>query len=148
MGERNRQDKARKAAQAKWAKTKKKPPVQRTQVKAQVEHLVALWNNTVRRLPKVKSTTPQLISHCATRLQKHDEAEIEKAFRLLDQSDIAQTWGSLHWIVKSEDNLTKTLEGNYDNSRGQMRLATVPTRRKESEPRPFKEVIEQQEDRS
>ena len=50
--------------------------------------------------------------------------------------------------MKSEDNLTKTLEGNYDNSRGQMRLATVPTRRKESEPRPFKEVIEQQEDRS
>jgi hypothetical protein len=85
----------------------------------QAQALVDSWNATVSRLPKVEKLTPQRIAHACARLKEHSPEELAALFKRLDDSDLAaKGWGSFDWITRSEDNLTKLREGNYDNHRG------------------------------
>ena len=92
----------------------------------QAQALVDLWNATVKRLPKVGKLTAQRISHACARLKEHSPEELTALFKKLDDSDLAQKWGSFDWLMKSEDNLTKLREGHYDNHRGTSNGAARP----------------------
>jgi hypothetical protein len=80
--------------------------------------LVDSWNVTVRRLPKVEKLNAQRIAHVCARLKEHSPEEMVALFKRLDDSDLAQKWGSFDWVTKSEFNLSKLSEGQYDNRRG------------------------------
>ena len=93
----------------------------------QAQALVDSWNATVKRLPKVEKLTAQRIAHACARLKEHTREELGTLFKRLDDSDLAaKGWGSFDWITKSEDNLTKLREGNYDNHRGTNGAAARP----------------------
>ncbi len=93
----------------------------------QAQALVDSWNAIVKRLPKVEKLTAQRIAHSCARLKDHTPEELGALFKRLDDSDLAaKGWGSFDWITKSEDNLTKLREGNYDNHRGANGSAARP----------------------
>ena len=84
----------------------------------QAQALVDSWNATVTRLPKVEKLNAQRIAHVCARLKEHSPEEMVALFKRLDDSDLAQKWGSFDWVTKSEFNLSKLSEGQYDNHRG------------------------------
>ena len=95
------------------------------------EELVELWNGSVTRLPKVRELTDQRRRWAKARARAERTGEWWRAvFERLDASDFAAGggWAGLDWLLKSEENVAKVLEGKYDNRED--RSKETPTDRK------------------
>ena len=85
-----------------------------------VRSVVADYNDTCVSLPHVKEITPARRKTIKARLRQHSPDELHSAFVKVEASDFLKGSGknsfraSFDWIMK-DANLTKILEGNYDN---------------------------------
>ena len=75
------------------------------------------FNLTCTSFPKVSTLSDTRKKHLKARLALHSEDELHTAFWKIEQSDFAKNggWCGFDWLIKSENNLIKVLEGNYDN---------------------------------
>lgn len=81
------------------------------------QRIVDAYNDTCQSLPQVQKLTDERKRKIKARLAKYSEADLQTAFDKINKSDFARSanWCSFDWIVKSDGNLAKILEGNYDN---------------------------------
>lgn len=79
--------------------------------------IVEDFNSTCTSFPKVSTLSDTRKKHLKARLALHSEDELHTAFWKIEQSDFAKNggWCGFDWLIKSENNLIKVLEGNYDN---------------------------------
>ena len=88
--------------------------------------VVDIYNEECPSLPKCTKLSPTREKHIKARLKDHSIDELRLAFQKAEASDFCtgrdgkadKKWCSLTWMMKSEDNLLKVLEGNYDNRDG------------------------------
>lgn len=91
--------------------------------KSDAEEVVAMYNEECVSLPKVVSISAERVKKVKTRLSKHTKDELRFAFQKAEASDFCTNrngksetqWCNFDWIMRSETNLLKLLEGNYDN---------------------------------
>lgn len=82
--------------------------------------VVDAYNDFCPSLPRCTKLTDQRKKHIKARLKNNSIDSLKQAFLKAEESDFlagrSGDWqADLNWIIKSEDNLTKILEGNYDN---------------------------------
>lgn len=92
----------------------------RQQDEGQVQEVVDIYHEECPSLPKVRSLSDTRIKHIKARLKGHTMDELRLAFQKAEASDWCTgrrgSWKcNLEWMMKSENNLLKILEGNYDN---------------------------------
>lgn len=81
-----------------------------------LEPYIAMWNLLAEhiKLPLVKTPNKKRRQKIATRL-KESGFDFLQILRKVNQcNDHTRTWINFNWIIESEDNYTKLLEGNYD----------------------------------
>ncbi len=83
--------------------------------------IVDMFNNTCISLPKVQKITITRENRIKRRLQNFDVNDLQNAFIKAEKSDFLSgrngTWkASFDWFFENDSNLTKVLEGNYDNN--------------------------------
>lgn len=90
--------------------------------KADAEEIIAMFNQECPSLPRVVAVSDERVKKVKARLAKHTKDELRLAFQKVEASDFAtgkgkgeRQWCSFDWIVRSESNLLKILEGHYDN---------------------------------
>jgi len=81
---------------------------------------IDLFNNTCLSLPKVTKLTDKRKQQIKKRLNTFSDAEILTAFEKVEKSDFCTgrsgSWqASFDWLFVNDANMTKVLEGNYDN---------------------------------
>ncbi len=88
------------------------------------EELRTAYNERRGALPEARGLTDGRKKKLRSRWVEHPDIDFWKSvFVKAGKSETMLKWASFDWIMKSEDNYTKTLEGNYDNDR---ELKTVP----------------------
>ena len=93
-----------------------------TITKKQINVFVNLYNDSTKRLPKVKMISKQRESHIKARLKNLELSEWEKVFKKMEESDFCcgvnnRGWtASFDWIISNDNNYVKVLEGRYDNN--------------------------------
>lgn len=85
------------------------------------EEVKNLFNSICKSYPKIRSITDKRKKHIKTRLSKYTLDDFKEAFNKMENSEFMKgnvtNWrASFDWIIESENNLMKTLEGNYDNN--------------------------------
>ena len=88
--------------------------------KEDYQKIIDMYHEECPSLPAVRVLTDERKKKIKARLSKHSEDEIRLAFHKAEESDFFTgrkgDWnGSFDWIMKSETNIVKILEGNYDN---------------------------------
>ena len=88
--------------------------------KEDYQKIIDMYHEECPSLPAVRVLTDERKKKIKARLSKHSEDEIRLAFQKAEASDFFTgrkgDWnGSFDWIMKSETNIVKILEGNYDN---------------------------------
>lgn len=79
------------------------------------------YNMICSRLAKVERLTDSRKKHIKARLGEHSREDLTIAFHKLNESDFAcgnndRGWeADFDWLMKNEENITKVLEGKYDN---------------------------------
>ena len=86
------------------------------------DEVMELYNEMCPSLPRARALSDARRKHIKKRLVDHNIDEITLAFQKAEASDFctgrkggASKWCNLDWMMKSENNLLKILEGNYDN---------------------------------
>lgn len=84
------------------------------------EFFVDAFNSTCTSLPKVVKLTDKRRKKIDARLKTFSEQEILSAFAIAEQSDFlsgrSSNWkASFDWIMESDNNMLKILEGNYSH---------------------------------
>jgi hypothetical protein len=100
--------------------------------KSDCQVIVDMYNEECPSLPKCTKLSPTRETHIKARLKDHSIDELRLAFQKAEASDFCtgrdgkskRKWCNLAWMMQSEDNLLKVLEGNYDN-KGSARDKTV-----------------------
>lgn len=107
-------DKKKTNAAAIEDKAKKKEAAARI-AKADTEKIVTAWNGS--GLPQVSRMTERRHKHLAARVKTFGVDKIVEAIEKVGKSDFCHQggWCTFDWLMKNDDNLTKALEGNYDN---------------------------------
>ncbi len=84
------------------------------------QKIVDAYNETCIGFPQVQKLTKERKAKIKSRLANFSEADLQRAFEKISKSDFAKgsNWCSFDWLMKSDGNLTKVLEGNYDNNPG------------------------------
>lgn len=88
--------------------------------KIDLNDVVAEFNQTVTRLPKVTALTPKRQRDIKARISEHGREAVSVCFFKTDKSDFLcgvndRGWkASFDWTLKPE-NFVKIIEGNYDN---------------------------------
>lgn len=88
----------------------------------EVEQIVNEFNRVCTELPKVQKISPQRRKKVKARLKVFDVEEIYKAFQIAKESKFLNGhndngWkASFDWFFENDNNITKVLEGNYNNS--------------------------------
>lgn len=83
--------------------------------------IIADYNMICSRLAKVERLTESRKKHIRARLGEHSREDLTIAFHKLNESDFAcgnndRGWeADFDWLMKNEENITKVLEGKYDN---------------------------------
>lgn len=83
--------------------------------------IVCDYNMICSRLSKVERLTESRKKHIRARLVEHSREDLTTAFYKLNASDFAcgnndRGWeADFDWLMKNEENITKVLEGKYDN---------------------------------
>lgn len=91
--------------------------------KSDAETVVDIYNEECVSLPKVKVLSAERVKKVEARLKNHSMDELRLAFQKVEASDFCtgrkgnrdSQWCNFDWLMKSETNLLKVLEGNYDN---------------------------------
>ena len=83
--------------------------------------IVDMFNNTCISLAKVSKLTDERKKKIKTRLSNFDINDLQKAFIKIEESDFLlgknTKWkANFDWIFKNDENITKILEGVYDNN--------------------------------
>ncbi len=82
------------------------------------EELRTAYNERRGALPEARGLTDARKKRLRCRWVEHPDLEFWKSiFVKAGRSESMLKWASFDWIMKSQDNYTKTLEGNYDNDR-------------------------------
>lgn len=110
----------KKSAAAIEDKAKKKEEAARI-AKADVDKIVTAWNKT--DLPEVMRMTDKRRQKTAARVKAFGVDKVLKAIEKVGKSDFChripegkkEPWCDFDWLMKNDDNMTKTLEGKYDN---------------------------------
>lgn len=84
------------------------------------QEVVDMYHEECPSLPKCRSISDTRKKHILARLKDHSMDELRLAFQKAEASDFCTgrrgNWKcTFEWMMKSEDNLLKVLEGNYDN---------------------------------
>ncbi|MBC3886794.1 hypothetical protein GH810_00485 [Acetobacterium paludosum] len=88
--------------------------------KIDLNDVVAEFNQTVMRLPKVSALTPKRQSQIKARISEHGRKAVSVCFLKTDKSDFLcwlneRGWmASFDWILKPE-NFVRIIEGIFDN---------------------------------
>ena len=85
--------------------------------------IIDIYNNTCISLPKVTKITDKRKQKIKARLKNFDTNDFQNAFLKAEESDFLSgrkgNWGaSFDWFFENDENMTKVLEGNYDNKKG------------------------------
>ena len=90
----------------------------------QAMEIMELYNAICTSLPKVRELSRDRVEKIKLRLKNHSADELRQAFTKAEASDFctgrdgkSNKWCNFDWMMKSETNLLKLLEGNYDNNR-------------------------------
>lgn len=91
--------------------------------KEDCQEVADMYNEICVSLPKCMKLSDTRISHIKATLKVHSMDELRLAFQKAEASDFctgrdgkgSRKWCNLEWMMKSENNLLKLLEGNYDN---------------------------------
>lgn len=84
------------------------------------QQVVDVYHEECPSLPRVRNLSDTRKKHILARLKDHTLDELRLAFQKAEASDWCTgrsgDWKcNLEWMMKSENNLLKVLEGNYDN---------------------------------
>ena len=84
--------------------------------------IIDMFNNTCISLPKVTKITEGRKLKIKARLKNFNTNDLQNAFIKAEQSDFLSgrngTWkASFDWFFENDSNITKVLEGNYDNNK-------------------------------
>ena len=90
--------------------------------KDRIERIARMYNDICVSLPKCQKLSDKRIKNLKARLKSFSEEQFEMAFTKAEASDfltgkVNHFKASFNWIIQSEDNMLKILEGNYDNNR-------------------------------
>lgn len=114
--------------------------------KDDVEEIVKAYNEICVSLPHVLSISDDRVKKTRARLSKHSKHELILAFQKAEASDFAtgrsgegNKWCNFDWLMRSENNLVKMLEGNYDNKENH-----GTNRNNQSTTRPSSDVTERE----
>lgn len=82
--------------------------------------IIDIYNNICISLPKVTKITDKRKQKIKARLKNFDTNDFQNAFLKAEESDFLSgrkgNWGaSFDWFFENDENMTKVLEGNYDN---------------------------------
>lgn len=86
-----------------------------------VDQIVNEFNTVCKELPKVKKISPQRRKKVKTRLKSFTVQEIYQAFNVASYSSFLNGhndsgWkATFDWFFENDSNITKVLEGNYNN---------------------------------
>lgn len=112
--------------------------------------VVDMYHEECPSLPKVRSLSDERKKHILARLKEHSMDELRLAFQKAEASDWCTgrsgDWKcNLEWMMKSENNLLKILEGNYDN-RNSIKEKTISDMRKITEGMTAEEYAEMEKE--
>lgn len=90
------------------------------------DSIVNEYNSVCVSLPKVTKLTPKRKKKIHARLKTYDQDTIRHVFVRAEQSDFLTGkkggWrASFDWLMENDDNITKVLEGQYDNNKSSPR---------------------------
>ena len=89
------------------------------------EEFLKAYNDFRGPLPEAKTLNDDRRTKMRIRWAKNPSLEYWKdVTRKLAESDLAQKWASLDWILANDKNHNKAMEGNYDNRRNGAQNAT------------------------
>lgn len=85
-----------------------------------LERIAKMYNDICVSLPKCQSLGEKRCKHLRARLKEFSEEQFEMVFTKAEASDfltgkVNNFKASFDWFIKSENNMSKVLEGNYDN---------------------------------
>lgn len=109
--------------------------------------IVDMYNDICTSFPKCLKITSKRINDIKTRIKTNGIDEIKTAFEKAEKSDFLKGksergWkANLDWIM-NETNMTKILEGNYDNQKGGQQCEQ--TGRVSEQPRGIEDLTEEQ----
>lgn len=114
------------------------------------QQVVDMYHEECPSLPKVRSLSDTRKKHILARLKEHSMDELRLAFQKAEASDwcTGRSGGwkcNLEWMMKSENNLLKILEGNYDN-RNSIKEKTISDMRKITEGMTAEEYAEMEKE--
>lgn len=114
------------------------------------QQVVDMYHEECPSLPKVRSLSDTRKKHINARLKEHSMDELRLAFQKAEASDWCTgrsgDWKcNLEWMMKSENNLLKILEGNYDN-RNSIKEKTISDMRKITEGMTAEEYAEMEKE--
>jgi len=84
------------------------------------DEIVDAWNRICISLPRVKRLTDARRRKIKARLEQNDLGDILNAMKAVEASDFLSGRGggwraSFDWLMNSDSNIVKVLEGNYEN---------------------------------
>ena len=85
------------------------------------ERIAGEYNRICVSLPKCQKLSDKRIKHIKARLKNFSEEQVILAFTKAEASNfltgkVNHFKASFDWIIQSEDNMLKILEGKYDNN--------------------------------
>jgi hypothetical protein len=119
-----------------------------TPIKIPYDELRTAYNERRGALPEARPFSDAAKQKIKTRWLAHPDIEFWKTlFVKAGKSEMMVSWGDFHWFMKSELNVEKTLNGNYDNDRDRK---TVPRHAPPAPPRekmaPAPELTQEDQD--
>lgn len=89
--------------------------------------IIDIYNNTCISLPKVTKITDDRKRKIKARYKNFDTNDFQKAFEKAEESDFLSgrktEWNAtFDWFIENDKNMTKVLEGNYDNREGNTQI--------------------------
>lgn len=114
-----------------------------TSAKIPYEELRTTYNERRGALPEARPFSDAAKQKIKTRWRAHSDLEFWKIlFAKAGKSERMVTWADFHWFMKSELNVEKTMNGNYDNDREKK---SVPPPKLPPMPRERKLTAEEEE---
>jgi hypothetical protein len=95
------------------------PPIRE---KTDYDKVVGLWHEVCKSYPRVTKLTDKRKKKVDQRMKEldWDYEQLRLIFEKMEASTFMRggSWASFDWVFTSEGNMTKVLEGNYDDKTG------------------------------
>ncbi len=116
----------RKEKQEKKRKEREEAEAAEKLAKADLDRILTAWSKT--GFPKVVRMTDKRRKHIAARVRSYGIDQVLAAIEMAGQSVFlhSKPWATIDWVCENDDNISKILEGKYDNRSDTQQAPVMP----------------------